>query len=90
MDDLGLGHSFPHTAAHVLLGWLMVAQVHEDDAIESSGRPAVAPRLSRWLSSLPRWAIISPPLTARQYRAIEYEEGIGDLRKGEVRVGMFG
>ncbi len=41
--DLRLCHSFARTTANILLGWLMVAQAHEDDAVEGSvglaGRP---------------------------------------------------
>ena len=41
-DDLKLCHSFARTTAHILLGWLMVVQAHEDDAIEGSVGLAVA------------------------------------------------
>ena len=44
-DDLKLCHSFARTTAHILLGWLMVVQAHEDDAIEGSVGLAVAPSI---------------------------------------------
>ena len=41
-DDLRFCHSFARTTAHILLGWLMVAQAHEDDAIECGVGLAIA------------------------------------------------
>ncbi len=55
-DDLRLGHSFARTTAHILLGWLMVAQAHEDDAIEGSVGLAVAPSIESMAVVLPEEA----------------------------------
>ena len=44
-DDLRFCHSFARTTAHILLAWLMVAEAHEDDAIECSVGLAVAPSI---------------------------------------------
>ena len=44
-DDLRLCHSFARTTAHILLGLLMVAEAHEDDAIEGSVAWPIAPSI---------------------------------------------
>ena len=40
-DDLSLGHSFAGATAHILSRWLVVAEAHENDAIECGIGPTI-------------------------------------------------